>query len=1139
MIDEIMEDNGQGYHGFDINRDPTKSNTWQLLTPPALANSAYHTSTQAEHVAFLHAACGYPVPSTWLKAIDKGHFTTWPGLTSDLVKKHLPKSIVTVMGHQHQQHMNLRSTRLPVAPEQDLTPPSDVPNTKTHLVFSAITSPRDEIATDLAGRFPVTSRQGNQYILICYVYDCNAILAAPLCNRSELEHIRVFNGIHQYLVDRGFTPQHQRLDNEASARFKSNLRQKGIDFQLVPPHNHRRNAAERAIQTFKNHFVSILCGTDPRFPLNLWCHLIPQATTTLNLLRSSRLNPRLSAHAHLNGNFDFNRTPMAPLGTRVVLHETPGQRQSWAPHGIDGWYIGLAPEHYRCYTIHVPKTNGIRIGSTVEFFPTHVDMPRTSSADNAIRAANALLDALQHPSPAAPFAPLGLQQIQALQHLATIFQSALPSSEATSPRVLKIPPDRPSTPVRQLARRDDPPNVPPVPPCLRPPTAPIVPPPAPLPRVPAPHNYPTRFRLEKLGQPQANFVAAITPLTKILQAPPHRAFCWPLPAHHMANAVLHPDTGEVMEYRALSVHPKTKDTWTHSFSNELGRLAQGVGNRVVGTDTIFFIPFKAVPSDRTVTYGRIVCDYRPQKSEPERTRLTVGGNLIEYPYDVSTDTSDLTTAKLVINSTISTPGARHMLIDLKNYYLGTPMARYEYMRLPIAIIPIEIVEQYKLLELVHDGYIYMEIRRGMYGLPQAGIIANLQLVKRLEPFGYYPVTHTPGLWRHRTRPILFSLVVDDFGVKYVGKEHAQHLIDTLASFYEITVDWEATKYCGITLKWDYVNRTVDLSMPNYVADALHHFQHTPSKQPVHSPSKWAAPNYGTRVQLTKEYDDTPRHTAKETKLLQRVVGKFLYYARAVDPTMLHILSTLASAQTTGTQETTKQMVHFLNYCATYPDATLRYHASDMILHIHSDASYLTEPEARSRAGGHHYLGNLPGKPIIINGPIVNISKVIKGVMSSAAEAELGALFMNAKEGTVIRATLIEMGHPQPATPMETDNSTACGIMNRTVKQVRSKAIDMRFYWTRDRVDQGQFRIYWARGTGNLGDYFTKHHSPAHHRYMRPLILNQVPPSRVSEYMRGCADSPSLPTVTRRLDRPLQTVGHHVLPSTRHQQNRAH
>jgi hypothetical protein len=384
------------------------------------------------------------------------------------------------------------------------------------------------------------------------------------------------------------------------------------------------------------------------------------------------------------------------------------------------------------------------------------------------------------------------------------------------------------------------------------------------------------------------------------------------------------------------------------------------------------------------------------------------------------------------------------------------------------------------------------------------------------------------LWSHEHRPVLFSLVVDDFGVKYVGKEHAQHLIDSLSAFYELTVYWEATKYCGITLEWDYVNRTVDLSMPNYVAEALHHFQHPTPKHPIHAPSKWSPPNYGTKIQLTSPCDESPKHTTKETKLLQRVIGKFLYYARAVDPTMLHILSNLAASQTKGTETTTIQMVHFLNYCATYPAATLRYQASDMILHIYSDAAYLTEPEARSRAGGHHYLGNLPGKPTILNGPILNISQVLKGVMSSATEAEIGALYLNAKEATVIRTTLDEMGHPQPPTPMETDNSTACGIMNRTVKQVRSKAskaIDMHFYWVRDRVEQGHFRIYWAPGVKNIADYFTKHHSPAHHCYMRPIILNKIHPSRVTEYMRGCIESRVTPKVTRIFGRATDRPSH--------------
>ena len=133
------------------------------------------------------------------------------------------------------------------------------------------------------------------------------------------------------------------------------------------------------------------------------------------------------------------------------------------------------------------------------------------------------------------------------------------------------------------------------------------------------------------------------------------------------------------------------------------------------------------------------------------------------------------------------------------------------------------------------GFIYLKIRKAIYGLPQAGILANKLLRKRLAPAGYYEVAHTPGLWRHVTRPISFSLVVDDFGVKYVGKQHVEHLIKTLRdATYQLETDWEGTLYCGITLEWDYINRTLDISMPGYVAKLRLKFKHIAPKRPQHS-----------------------------------------------------------------------------------------------------------------------------------------------------------------------------------------------------------------------------------------------------------------------------------------------------------------
>jgi hypothetical protein len=170
----------------------------------------------------------------------------------------------------------------------------------------------------------------------------------------------------------------------------------------------------------------------------------------------------------------------------------------------------------------------------------------------------------------------------------------------------------------------------------------------------------------------------------------------------------------------------------------------------------------------------------------------------------------------------------------------------------------------------------------------------------------------------------------------------------------------------------------------------------------------------------------------------------------------------------------------------------------MQLKIHSDASYLSEPKAKSRIGGYFYLGKKSDsrmKPLS-NGPLLCHTTVLKHVVSSVAEAGFGALFVNAKEGTVARTTLSEMGHNQDTTDLTTENTTADGIINNTVQQKRSKAMDMQFYCIKDRVEQNQFNVRWAPSDTNMGDYFTKHHLPAHHKCMRPYYLHDKHSPRI-------------------------------------------
>jgi hypothetical protein len=280
-------------------------------------------------------------------------------------------------------------------------------------------------------------------------------------------------------------------------------------------------------------------------------------------------------------------------------------------------------------------------------------------------------------------------------------------------------------------------------------------------------------------------------------------------------------------------------------------------------------------------------------------RLTVGGNRLDYSGDVANSTADITTFKNLINSTLSTQDAAMMMMDIKNYYMGTPLHRYEYTRMLLSRFPEEIVTTYNLTALAVDGWVYIEIRKGMYGLKQAGLLANQLLQKRLAPFGYYPARHTSVLWLHKTRPISFSLIVDDFVVKYAGKHHTDHLRDALLRRYELTTEWEGKVCSRMSLKWDYKNRTCDISMPGYVANILSKFQHDAPKHPQHAPSKYITPVYGAKNQYLTQ-DETPLLTTKQCLNIQKVTGSVLYYARAVDPTVLMPLNDIATEQTKAT-----------------------------------------------------------------------------------------------------------------------------------------------------------------------------------------------------------------------------------------------
>eukprot|EP00804_Cyclotella_cryptica_P009653 CCRYP_011198-RA/>CCRYP_011198-RA protein AED:0.33 eAED:0.33 QI:0/0/0/1/1/1/2/0/430 len=245
--------------------------------------NVYELPSIEQTIRYLHAAAGFPTKTTWMAAIRRGNYNTWPLVTIANVHKHFPQSEETQQGHMRSQRQGVRSTKTTLRATSN-TPSLTAPSLPDQDIYIKTYDTRDTVFTD-------------------------------------------------------------------QMAYKQAILDSGISYQLVPPDDHRRNIAEKAIQTWKDHFIAVLSGTADKFPLHLWCQLIPHMERQLNLLRQSNANSRISAYAHLYGPHGYNASPFVPLGMEALVHDKPHQRKTYAQHCSKGWVIGTSTEHYRCWKI--------------------------------------------------------------------------------------------------------------------------------------------------------------------------------------------------------------------------------------------------------------------------------------------------------------------------------------------------------------------------------------------------------------------------------------------------------------------------------------------------------------------------------------------------------------------------------------------------------------------------------------------------------------------------------------------------------------------------------------------------------------------------------------------------------------------
>ena len=440
----------------------------------------------------------------------------------------------------------------------------------------------------------------------------------------------------------------------------------------------------------------------------------------------------------MHGQNDYTKKPFALIGCTVQVHVKPANRRTWDTHTEARYNLDTSMEHHRCFKIYVTKTRATRVSDTVLFKHQYITNPSVSPESLVVAAAQQLTTALKGKIMAGNEIAEALKKVSELFTKIAEAKVAVAKAKDQRNRLPTHPKARQAIPLPRVAeqiprvemaipRVDETPKAdcrvvqivtnpttprfdaqsPVMPSQSRPPQLDAQSPTAqpnyilqdedkdvvPL------RGYNTRSQTMKIFQEAMSACVDISKPTYVVSQDlgllnysknkkpvfeisakqlssrriPKTWFC------EMANSILG-EKGELLEYRHLISNPETKAVWAHSYGNEIGRLAQGMLGQNTGTNTIYFIRWDQVPHNRMkdTTYDLITCLVRPEKiDEPKRTRLVAGGDRVHYPGNVGTETSDLLTVKLLINSIISTPGAKFMAMDINDFYLNTPMARYE------------------------------------------------------------------------------------------------------------------------------------------------------------------------------------------------------------------------------------------------------------------------------------------------------------------------------------------------------------------------------------------------------------------------------------------------------------------------------
>ena len=429
--------------------DPPNNSSSLKFSYKHMAFSMLEMSSQVELAKHHHQTAGSTPKSTFLRSI-RDHplqWKTFPGLSYELIRKHLPPSIATYQGHMIRKRSCYNSTRrnrlgiLDARNDvQDVFPTEYVCAITEDDMFIFVmmgNAHTSTLYTGLTGRFPVESYDGMNYMFVAYVYKLNDIVLRSMKTREDANMVTTFKSVCAKLKEKGHKPNLHVLDNKCSKAVKTYFVSEEVPIQIVEADNHRVNACKPAVNSTKYHVISTVATVDKTCTLQLWSRFLPQMQRTLNMFRTSRQNNNLTANKELNGPFDWNATPMAPLGSRATAFIAPNNRNTYVPHTIEAYVTGMAPHHYRLLEMFIPMTRGYRLLGTYRLFPSHWSVPTVYEHDNSIVAATDLLQSFQQVVPTT--AENKRKYITAIRSLTAVIGNHPTQETQGSPRVGETP----------------------------------------------------------------------------------------------------------------------------------------------------------------------------------------------------------------------------------------------------------------------------------------------------------------------------------------------------------------------------------------------------------------------------------------------------------------------------------------------------------------------------------------------------------------------------------------------------------------------------------------------------------------------------------------------------------------------------